>query len=1274
MKASFIRLDMRVIKAVILSVLMVLLFGGQSHAVNVGDNCSTDVGGPGAGACDCDGAMVLYCFPNTTKWIDAPVFCSSQVCVSTTQVTDIKTTEASSDGDVNGNNITAKGVCWDISTNPTANCTNEGAEAGTFKSSITGLSSGITYYVRAYATATVNATTTTTYGDEINFTTLASATAPTVTTAAVSTFDDTTATLGGNITATGGEKATTRGVCWSTSTGPTTADSTSEDTGSYGIEPFSFNVTGLTAGETYYVKAYAENSVDISYGAEVNFTTLNVPTVTTSEPDSMFISQTGATIFGNVTSDGGATVTVRGFCYGGSADPTGNCTTNGSGTGSFNSGTTIAGLTAATTYHVRAYADNSVGRGYGEDRTFATDPPDTPHIEMDPTTVTVNEGGTATFGVTLSAAPTGNVTVAVTWNAGDSDISVQYGASLSFTTSDYDTPQTVTLEAVEDADTSNGTATIQLVATGGLSDTRTVEATESDNDILMTDTASVTVSEGGTGTFNVKLSAQPASSVAVTVARSAGDTDISVKTGGSLTFTTSNWGTDQAVTLEAAEDDDSGNGTATIQVSATGLTPVDVTATEQDNDILFVTDPASAVVPEGGTASFNVKLSAQPASNVTVTVEKTAGDTDISVNTGGTLAFTTSNWDTNQEVTLAAAEDVDSDSGTATIQVSATGLTTVDVTAREQDNDILFVTDPASPDVPEDGTVSFNVKLSAQPGSDVTVTVSVVSGGDPSITVQSGASLTFTTANWNSNQSVTLAAADDDDIVNGTATIRLSAAGLDPKDVAATEQDDDELALVINPTSVTVTEGITATFDVNLLAQPASTVTVSVTRTSGDTDITVEPASLEFTTLTWGTIQKVTVSAAEDVDTTNGTATIQVAATGGLTESKDVEATESDNDVLALVIDPTSVTVSEGGEAAFNVKLSMVPGSNVTVTSTMVLGEDGSISLKSGGSLTFTTTDWDTDQAVTLEAAEDDDASNGTATVNVVASGGLDESKEVTATEDDKDILEIVTTATSAVTVTENSTATFDVSLSAQPDSEVTVSVTRATGGDTDISVQPATLTFTTSTWNTDQKVTLIAADDADMTSDTATIRLSADGLDPVDVNATEQDDDELIIIATPTSVIVPEEGTATFKVKLSLEPSNTVTVSVAHKSGDTDITVKSGASLIFTTSDWESDQEVTLAAGKDDDITNGDAIIQLSSDGLASVDVTATEQDDGIIKGNIDCNGDVDLADLILALKISAGIATTDETVCNADVNNDGKIGVEELIYILQEVLTPGT
>ena len=61
-------------------------------------------------------------------------------------------------------------------------------------------------------------------------------------------------------------------------------------------------------------------------------------------------------------------------------------------------------------------------------------------------------------------------------------------------------------------------------------------------------------------------------------------------------------------------------------------------------------------------------------------------------------------------------------------------------------------------------------------------------------------------------------------------------------------------------------------------------------------------------------------------------------------------------------------------------------------------------------------------------------------------------------------------------------------------------------------------------------------------------------------------------------------------------------------------------------------------------------------------------------IPGNIDCNGDVDLADLILALKISAGIATTDETVCNADVNNDGKIGVEELIYILQEVLTPGT
>lgn len=98
--------------------------------------------------------------------------------------------------------------------------------------------------------------------------------------------------------------------------------------------------------------------------------TSGVPTVTTTAASS--ISQTGASSGGNVTSDGGATVTARGVCWSTSNAPTisDSKTTDGSGTGSFTS--TLTGLTANTTYYIRAYATNSNGTGYGSAVTCTT--------------------------------------------------------------------------------------------------------------------------------------------------------------------------------------------------------------------------------------------------------------------------------------------------------------------------------------------------------------------------------------------------------------------------------------------------------------------------------------------------------------------------------------------------------------------------------------------------------------------------------------------------------------------------------------------------------------------------------------------------------------------------------------------------------------------------------------------------------------------------------------------------------------------------------------
>ena len=200
---------------------------------------------------------------------------------ATTGATAITATTATSGGnvtDIGTSAVTVKGVCWGTTTGPlaTGSHTTDGTGSGSFTSSLTGLSANTTYYVRAYATNTTG----TSYGAEVSFTTQ---TLPTVTTTSASAVASTTATSGGNVTAIGSSAVTAKGVCWSTSTGPTVdlATKTSDGTGT---GSFTSSLTGLSANTTYYVRAYATNGGGTNYGTEVSFTTFipasTTPTVT----------------------------------------------------------------------------------------------------------------------------------------------------------------------------------------------------------------------------------------------------------------------------------------------------------------------------------------------------------------------------------------------------------------------------------------------------------------------------------------------------------------------------------------------------------------------------------------------------------------------------------------------------------------------------------------------------------------------------------------------------------------------------------------------------------------------------------------------------------------------------------------------------------------------------------------------------------------------------------------------------------------------------------
>ena len=290
--------------------------------------------------------------------------------VTTNSVSGITATSATCGGNVTSDcdaTVTARGVCWSSNHNPTISnhCTNDGSGTGSFTSSITGLASGKTYYVRAYATNSVG----TSYGEQKTFSTL-EVNKPTVTTNNVSNVTQTTATCGGKVTSDGGDAVTARGVCWSTSQNPTIEDQHTNN--GTGTGSFTSNITGLTANKTYYVRAYATNGAGTSYGEQKTLTTESValPTVTTNNVTN--ITQTTATCGGNVTNDGGGTITRRGIVWSTHTNPTLTDfgANSGTGTGSFTAN--LTGLTSGTTYYVRAFAVNSAGTSYGPQKSFTT--------------------------------------------------------------------------------------------------------------------------------------------------------------------------------------------------------------------------------------------------------------------------------------------------------------------------------------------------------------------------------------------------------------------------------------------------------------------------------------------------------------------------------------------------------------------------------------------------------------------------------------------------------------------------------------------------------------------------------------------------------------------------------------------------------------------------------------------------------------------------------------------------------------------------------------
>ncbi|MCR9199590.1 MAG: lamin tail domain-containing protein, partial [Planctomycetaceae bacterium] len=858
-------------------------------------------------------------------------------------------------------------------------------------------------------------------------------------------------------------------------------------------------------------------------------------------------------------------------------------------------------------------------------------------LVVTPLALTVTEGGSATFDVSLGVEPTADVTVTLAI-AGDGDLTLGT-AELTFTPGNFGTPQQVTVNAAEDIDLTDGTATVTVSSAGAGS--VDVAITEDDNDTLslVVDPGALTVTEGSAGTLNVSLSHQPDADVTVSLSI-AGDGDLTIGSATTLTFTSANFSTTQAVTVNAAEDADTADGVATLTVASAGLTSIDVPVSESDNDA-----PASGLLlneilfnpPSGDSPNEYIELRGTPNGIInpgTYLVNIEGDDTDpgdinefvdlsgLQFGSNGFLVLI--NDGNGYTIDGAAGQAVDVTDGDQENN-SNTFLLIESATAPDNNDDIdsnndgtpdgsvfagwtildgiaILDDDDRDGGTGDNGEFAYASLVFAENAGDGSLLFAPAGATivDTGITLAGyvgriGDSTGSTAADWVAGE------------VDGSApNFNLIAGATTPFHLGGSPLDHIGSTNAWNPPKT-----LTVIINEDVISENGGTATATVLRTDGDisaelvvtlsSDDTTEATVPATVTIPAGMAAvDFTITAVDDaiVDSTQ-TPTITASAATFADGSDSIDVT--DDDVQAFVINPTTLSVDEGSSATFDVSLAFEPIADVVIA--LSIGGDADLTLGTV-ELTFTPTNFSTPQQVTVNAAEDADAVNGTATVTLTSAGIVD--GEVIINENDNDSQGIVVDPT-AISVDEGGSNTFDVTLAAQPTEDITVTITIE--GDTDVTLGTVELTFTPANFNTPQQVTVNAAEDADAADGTATVTLAATGLSSATVDVTEDDNDAQSLVVAPTTLSVPEGGSATFDVSLDAQPTADVEVTLAI-AGDGDLTIGSTTTLTFTAANFSTPQTVTINAAEDADTTNGTATVTVASAGLTSIDVALTEDD----------------------------------------------------------------
>ena len=465
-----------------------------------------------------------------------------------------------------------------------------------------------------------------------------------------------------------------------------------------------------------------------------------------------------------------------------------------------------------------------------------------------------------------------------------------------------------------------------------------------------------------------------------------GDEDVVTISPASVTFTTTNWNTDQDVDVTGSSVDSNTSTTVNFAGSGGGFGAIDVDKSISVVNVGLVFSASPTEVLEGNDITFSFKLANQPLSDVVVSVTEDSGDTDAVTISPASVTFTTSNWNTDQDVVVTGSA-VDSNTSTVVNFASDAGNIDEDksVTVNDTGSYTLYLDDEAAWSLVLVGTPNSTTwHMDEDLPENVTVTWSRLSG-DTTIAVAPTTAVTVTPSGALTDRTVTLTSTANTVAV---AVIRATVAAVDSNsdyegatyDFSVSSYNGTVSGVQVLPKTITVTEGTSTLHGFYYDRSPEPGNTVRFTDTSVVAKLSWSPNPYHKDSAGFAEPQSITVAVAEDVDTEDETVIAHFAVedsfgnvvgrgTHTYTILDDDEAVarspstpEPETPKLPpgfiLVNFPETVTI--GAVSNFTLALEEEPTEDVTVT---LVSSDPSEVYLAKTSYTFTSGSWNTPAA-----------------------------------------------------------------------------------------------------------------------------------------------------------------------------------------------------------------------------------------------------------------------------------------------------------------------